>query len=44
MNFKMAILSNWKTLLLIVQLSIIAVQVIAMMPLGDPIDDPIMPG
>lgn len=44
MNWKMAILSNWKTLLLVAQLSIIAVQVIVMMPLGDPIDDPIIPG
>jgi hypothetical protein len=44
MNLRMAILSNWKTLLLVVQLSIIAVQFIAVMPLGDPINDPIMPG
>jgi len=44
MNWKMAVLSNWKTLLLITKLSLIVITIITVTPLGDPIDDSIAPG
>lgn len=42
MNWKMAVLSNWKIILLVVQLSVLVIGIIT--PLGDPIDNPIGPG
>jgi len=42
MNWKMAVLSNWKALLLVVQISLLVLG--AVTPLGDPIDNPIGPG
>jgi len=44
MNWKMAVLSNWKTLLLITKLSLIVIAIFTVTPLGDPVDDPIGPG
>ena len=42
MNWKMAVLSNWKILLLVVQLSVLVIGIVT--PLGDPVDNPIAPG
>ena len=44
MNWKMAVLSNWKILLLAAQLSLLVIAIITVKPLGDPIDNPIAPG
>ncbi len=44
MNWKMAVLSNWKTLLLIAKLSLIVAAIVTVTPLGDPVDDVIAPG
>ncbi len=44
MNWKIVILSHWKELALIIQLSLIVLQVIGLTPMGDPVDDPVMPG
>jgi hypothetical protein len=44
LNWKIVILSHWKELALIIQLSLIVLQVIGATPLGDPIDDSLMPG
>jgi len=42
MNWKMAVLSNWKTLLLVAHISLLVISTVT--PLGDPIDDPFPPG
>ncbi len=42
MNWRMAVLSNWKTLLVLAQLSLFVIGMVT--PLGEPIDNPIGPG
>lgn len=43
MNWKMVIMSNWKLILLLIQLGLLSMAIIAGRVLADPIDDPIGP-
>jgi hypothetical protein len=44
LNWKLVILSNWKLVLLLIQLGLIATAIVAGRVMAEPIDDPVCPG